>query len=41
VNPNGSGISPAHPIGATGAVIAVKALYELQPVNDRYALVTM
>ena len=41
VNPNGSGISLGHPIGATGAVITVKALYELQPVNDRYALVTM
>jgi hypothetical protein len=41
VNPNGSGISLGHPIGATGAVITVKALYELQPVNDRYGLVTM
>ncbi|SAL81853.1 beta-ketothiolase [Caballeronia arvi] len=41
VNPNGSGISLGHPIGATGAVITVKALYELQRVNGRYALVTM
>ena len=41
VNPNGSGISLGHPIGATGAVIAVKALYELQRTNGRYALVTM
>ena len=41
VNPNGSGISLGHPIGATGALITVKALYELQRVNGRYALVTM
>ncbi|WP_193098491.1 beta-ketothiolase BktB [Burkholderia sp. Z1] len=41
VNPNGSGISLGHPIGATGALIAVKALYELQRVGGRYALVTM
>ncbi len=41
VNPNGSGISLGHPIGATGAVITVKALYELQRTNGRYALVTM
>ena len=41
VNPNGSGISLGHPIGATGALITVKALYELQRVKGRYALVTM
>jgi acetyl-CoA C-acetyltransferase len=41
VNPNGSGISLGHPIGATGAVITVKALYELQRIGGRYALVTM
>ena len=41
VNPNGSGISIGHPIGATGALITVKALYELQRVGGRYALVTM
>ncbi len=41
VNPNGSGISLGHPIGATGALITVKALHELQRVNGRYALVTM
>jgi acetyl-CoA C-acetyltransferase len=41
VNPNGSGISLGHPIGATGAVITVKALYELQRIRGRYALVTM
>lgn len=41
VNPNGSGISLGHPIGATGAIITVKALYELQRVEGRYAVVTM
>ncbi|MGA7779822.1 MAG: beta-ketothiolase BktB [Paraburkholderia sp.] len=41
VNPNGSGISLGHPIGATGAVITVKALHELQRIGGRYALVTM
>ncbi|WP_321928817.1 beta-ketothiolase BktB [Paraburkholderia guartelaensis] len=41
VNPNGSGISLGHPIGATGALIAVKALHELKRIGGRYALVTM
>ncbi|MCL9774185.1 acetyl-CoA C-acyltransferase family protein [Vibrio methylphosphonaticus] len=41
VNPNGSGISLGHPIGATGSLISVKALYELQRTNARYAVVTM
>jgi acetyl-CoA C-acetyltransferase len=41
VNPNGSGISLGHPVGATGAIITVKALYELQRTSGRYALVTM
>jgi acetyl-CoA C-acetyltransferase len=41
VNPNGSGISLGHPIGATGAIITTKALYELQRIGGRYALVTM
>ncbi len=41
VNPNGSGISLGHPVGATGAIIATKAIYELQRVGGRYALVTM
>ncbi len=41
VNPNGSGISLGHPIGATGAIIAVKAIHELHRTNGRYALVTM
>jgi len=41
VNPNGSGISLGHPIAATGAIITVKALYELQRIGGRFALVTM
>jgi acetyl-CoA C-acetyltransferase len=40
-NPNGSGISLGHPIGATGAILTVKAVYELQRTGARYALVTM
>ena len=40
-NPNGSGISLGHPIGATGCILTVKALYELQRIGGRYALVTM
>lgn len=41
VNPNGSGISLGHPVGATGAIIATKAIHELNRVGGRYALVTM
>ena len=41
INPNGSGISLGHPIGATGAIITTKAIYELQRAGGRYALVTM
>jgi len=41
VNPNGSGISLGHPVGATGAIISVKAIHELQRIGGRYALVTM
>lgn len=40
-NPNGSGISLGHPIGATGAILTVKAIHELQRSGGRYALVTM
>ncbi len=40
-NPNGSGISLGHPVGATGCIITVKALYELQRIQGKYALVTM
>ena len=41
VNPNGSGISLGHPVGATGAIITVKALHELQRVDGRYAMVSL
>ena len=41
VNPNGSGISLGHPIGATGAIITTKAIYELQRTAGHYALVAM
>lgn len=41
VNPNGSGISLGHPVGATGAILTVKALYELERIGGRYALMTM
>jgi acetyl-CoA acetyltransferases len=41
VNPNGSGVSLGHPVGATGAILTVKALYELQRISGRYALITM
>lgn len=41
VNPNGSGISLGHPVGATGAIISVKAIHELHRIGGRYALVTM
>jgi len=40
-NPNGSGISLGHPVGATGAIMTVKALYELHRIGGHYALVTM
>ena len=41
LNPNGSGISLGHPVGATGAIITTKAIYELHRIGGRYALVTM
>lgn len=41
VNPNGGAVALGHPIGATGAILVVKALYELQRINGRYALITM
>jgi len=40
-NPNGSGISLGHPIGATGCILTVKALYELHRTGGRYACVSM
>jgi acetyl-CoA C-acetyltransferase len=41
VNPNGSGISLGHPVGATGAILAVKTIYELARNGGHYGLVTM
>ena len=41
VNPNGGAIALGHPVGATGAVIAIKAMYELERIGGRNALVTM
>ncbi|HYL23743.1 MAG TPA: acetyl-CoA C-acyltransferase family protein, partial [Burkholderiales bacterium] len=41
VNSNGGAVALGHPIGATGCILTVKALYELQRTNKRYALVTM
>jgi acetyl-CoA C-acetyltransferase len=41
LNPNGSGIALGHPVGATGAILTVKAVYELQRTGGRYGLITM
>jgi acetyl-CoA C-acetyltransferase len=41
VNPNGGAVALGHPIGATGSILTVKALYELERIQKRYALVTM
>ncbi len=41
VNPNGGAVALGHPIGATGCILTIKALYELERTNKRYALVTM
>jgi len=41
VNPNGGAVALGHPIGATGCIISLKALYELQRIKGKYALVTM
>jgi acetyl-CoA C-acetyltransferase len=41
VNPNGGAVALGHPVGATGAILTVKALYELERTEKRYALVTM
>jgi acetyl-CoA C-acetyltransferase len=40
-NPNGGAIALGHPIGCSGAFLATKAVYELQRIGGRYALVTM
>ena len=41
VNPNGGAIALGHPIGATGCILTIKAMYELQRTGARYALITM
>ncbi len=41
VNPNGGAIALGHPVGATGALITVKALYELERIGGKRALITM
>ncbi|MCC0079512.1 MAG: acetyl-CoA C-acyltransferase family protein [Rhodobacter sp.] len=41
VNPNGGAIALGHPVGATGAIVTVKAMYELERIGGRYALITM
>jgi acetyl-CoA C-acetyltransferase len=40
-NPNGGAIALGHPVGASGAILTVKAIYELHRTGGRYALVTM
>ncbi|GAW34221.1 beta-ketothiolase BktB [Roseovarius sp. A-2] len=41
VNPNGGAIALGHPVGATGAILTVKALYELERTGGKRALITM
>ena len=41
VNPNGSGVGLGHPVGATGTILTIKALYELKRIGGKYALITM
>ena len=41
VNPNGGAIALGHPVGATGAILTVKALYELERIGGGIALITM
>jgi acetyl-CoA C-acetyltransferase len=41
VNPNGGAIALGHPVGASGTIIAIKAIYELERIGGRYALATM
>ncbi|KLI62874.1 acetyl-CoA C-acyltransferase family protein [Aurantiacibacter marinus] len=40
-NPNGSGVSLGHPVGATGAILTVKCMYELKRIGGKYGLITM
>ncbi|MCJ2179615.1 beta-ketothiolase BktB [Novosphingobium album (ex Hu et al. 2023)] len=41
VNPNGSGVSIGHPVGATGCMLTIKAMYELKRTGGKYGLITM
>jgi acetyl-CoA C-acetyltransferase len=41
VNPNGGAIALGHPVGATGAIITIKAMYELERIGGKLALITM
>jgi acetyl-CoA C-acetyltransferase len=41
VNPNGGAVALGHPIGATGCILTIKAIYELHRAGGRYALITM
>jgi acetyl-CoA C-acetyltransferase len=41
VNPNGGAVALGHPIGATGSILTIKCMYELQRTNKRYGLITM
>ncbi|MBM4414099.1 MAG: acetyl-CoA C-acyltransferase [Chloroflexi bacterium] len=41
VNPNGSGISLGHPLGASGAIVSIKAIYELQRTQQQYAVTSL
>ncbi|WP_091145770.1 beta-ketothiolase BktB [Novosphingobium sp. CF614] len=41
VNPNGSGVSLGHPVGATGCILTVKCMYELKRTGGKYGLITM
>lgn len=41
LNPNGGAVGMGHPVGATGSILTIKALYELERINGRYALITL
>jgi acetyl-CoA C-acetyltransferase len=41
VNPNGSGVSLGHPVGATGCILTIKCAYELKRIGGKYGLITM
>ena len=41
VNPNGSGVSLGHPVGATGCILTLKCAYELKRIGGKYGLITM